>query len=190
MHKLASLSIGAEVLLVVLVAGFSHEFFRHVGLFNQFMFSMSVRALIIPFAPALKFPVIAHLCFLLSFIFLDVLFTFRLSFELLMTFLWTVAIVGVIGAIGSKVFTVTSIKLPEVRYRLKLIAAIMVVAGGLQHSSLGRIKFEGFFYLANRIRKESSLGSKVLTLKKYSKMTKARCIELVSGVRLKEVRVI
>ena len=178
MHKLASLSIGAEVLLVVLVAGFSHEFFRHVGLFNQFMFSMSVRALIIPFAPALKFPVIAHLCFLLSFIFLDVLFTFRLSFELLMTFLWTVAIVGVIGAIGSKVFTVTSIKLPEVRYRLKLIAAIMVVTGGLQHSSLGRIKFEGFFYLANRIRKESSLGSK------------ARCIELVSGVRLKEVRVI
>jgi putative effector of murein hydrolase LrgA (UPF0299 family) len=46
------------------------------------------------------------------------------------------------------------------------------------HGSINGIILMFNLLLANRIRKESSLGSK------------ARCIELVSGVRLKEVRVI
>jgi len=76
MHKLASLAIGTVVLLVILITGFSHIFLRHVSLFNQLVLTVSVGALVVPLAPSLKFPVVAHFCFLLALILLDELFLF------------------------------------------------------------------------------------------------------------------
>ena len=68
------------------------------------MFSMGKRALIAPLAPALKFPVVAHLSLILVFILFDKLSKFILSFLLLMRILFSVEFVVVVSAVGSKVF--------------------------------------------------------------------------------------
>jgi len=60
------------------------------------MLSVSVGALVFPLAPSSEFPVIAHFGLLFTLILLDVLFTLRLTFELLVTFFRTGAIVGTV----------------------------------------------------------------------------------------------
>lgn len=77
------------------------------------MLSVSVGALVSPLAPLMKFPIVAHLCFLLAFVFFDVLLSFRLIFELLVIFMRTVT---VSGAIRGEVFAVTSAKLLSLRH--------------------------------------------------------------------------
>jgi len=66
--------------------------------------AVCVRALILPFAVAVHVPVLAHLCLLFTFVFLDKLLTVGLTFVLLLTFVRA----GAVGAVGVKLFAVTS----------------------------------------------------------------------------------
>jgi len=90
---------------VELVAGLGHKLLGHVSLLNQLVLSVSVGALVSPLAPAVEFPVITHFSLLLALVLFYVLLSFRITFELLADFLWAAA---VSGAIGCKVFTITS----------------------------------------------------------------------------------
>jgi hypothetical protein len=123
------------------------------------MLSVSVRALVSPLAPLMKFPVIAHLGLLLAFVFFDVLLPFRLIFELLVAFLGTVA---VSGAIRGEVFTIPSAKLLGFRHGEEFYMVFHLGAISVGHlRKIGREEFKVLMNsLAVRIREEGrSLGS-------------------------------
>lgn len=87
-----------------LFACLCHEIFRQVGLLNQLVLAMGVRALVLPFTVSIHFPVLTHLCLLFTFIFLDEFLTVSLTFILLLTFVRA----GTVGAVRGKLFAVTS----------------------------------------------------------------------------------
>ena len=103
-HKLTSFPVGTRLFFMELFACLCHEIFRQVGLLNQLVLAVGVRALVLPFTVSIHFPVLTHLGLLFTFIFLDEFLTVSLTFILLLTFVRA----GTVGAVRSKLFAVTS----------------------------------------------------------------------------------
>lgn len=65
MHELAPLAVGAELFLMELFTSFRHEILREMGLLDNFVSTVRVRAPVAPPANAFHLPVLAHLGLLL-----------------------------------------------------------------------------------------------------------------------------
>lgn len=104
MHKLTSFPVGTKLFFMELFTCLCHEIFRQVGLLNQLVLAVGVRALVVPFTVSIHFPVFTHLGLLLTFIFLDEFLTVSLTFIMLLAFVRT----GTVGAVRSKIFAATS----------------------------------------------------------------------------------